>query len=247
MIKIASLSLIGWINALSASGLVVFGTLFGIYILYKAKKTDARLIYYLGFTVISAALGWLGNLVDFITILLTSRNMANPHGIYIVLSNVWLPLTIVLAIYVGIELIMPEKTKFILPVFIVLALIYEFFLLIDPFGSYNFVYPTPNGSNLIDEILITFSPLGILTIVFIVSVAVFIGIGFLIKAIQSSDKIRTNFVIISLAAFLFILFGMLDTSGGLFPTIFLVFIRLGILSSLVLMYLGFFRHIGSVK
>ncbi|MBD3254084.1 MAG: hypothetical protein GF383_03285 [Candidatus Lokiarchaeota archaeon] len=240
----AQLSLVGWINGLSASGLVVFGIIFGSYVLYKGKRADAKLLIVLGFTFIFASLGWLGNLVDFITILTTGSNMANPYGIYIILSNMWLPLTILTAMYVGAELIISEKTKLIVVIFIVLGSIYEFFLFLDPLGSYNFVYPSPSGINLIDEIMILFSPLGIITAVYVLSVAIFLGVGFLVKAIQSSGKIRINFLIIWIGILLYVGFATLDALGGSFPAIVLVFFRMGVLFSLLMMYFGYFRYIG---
>ena len=240
----ASLSLVGWINSLSASGLVIFGIIFGVYVMYKAKKTNAQLLYFLGLTILFAGLGWLGNLVDFMTILSTGSNMDNPR-IYILLSMVWLPLTIICAMYVGIELIIPERKWYIMAIYIILGVIYEIFLFVFTFSAYTIVYPSPKGSNLIDESLIFISPVGIITIIFILSVAIFLGFGFMVKAVQSSGSIRTNFLIVSIGVFLFIVFGMLDTFGGLLPAIALVFIRIGILCSLTIMYFGFFRHLGS--
>ncbi len=239
-----SLTLVGWMNGLSASGLVIFGIIFGLYVIYKAKKTNAQLLYFLGFTIIFAGLGWLGNLVDFITILSTGSNMDNPR-VYILLSMMWLPLTIICAMYVGAELILPERKWYIMTIYVILGVIYEIVALLFTSSAYTFVYPSPKGSNLIDESMIFISPIGILTIIFVLSVAIFLGFGFIAKAIQSSGKIRTNFLIVSIGVFLYLVFGMLDTIGGLLPAIALVFIRIGILCSLSIMYFGFFRHLGS--
>ena len=239
----ASLSLVGWFNGLSASGLVIFGIIFGLYIIYKARKSNAQLLYIIGLVIIFAGLGWLGNLVDFITILLTGQNMDNSSGTYILLSMMWFPLTVLCTMYVGAELLIPSKKWYFVSIYVILGVLFEIFLFLDPFGSYAFSYPSPSGSDLIDEGLIYSSPVGIIMIIFILSEVVFWGFGFIYKAIQSTGRVRMNFLIVSLGSFMFLIFGVLDNLG--FPGIALVFFRIGILSSMWLMYFGFFRHLGS--
>ena len=239
-----SLTLVGWINGLSASGLVIFGVALGLFVIYKAKKTNAKLLYLVGSTIIFVGLGWLGNLVDFFTILATGSNMSNPE-IYIILSMVWFPFTAFSAVYVGAKLLIPEKKKFVIPIYVVLGVIFELFLFLDTRGSFELVVPSPRGSELIDESMVLTSPLGIIFIFLILSIVVFWCIGFFIKALQSSGEIRMNFLIMSIGTLLFAIFGFLDTLGGLFPGIILVLFRIGILSSMLIIYLGFIRHLGT--
>ena len=238
-----SLTLVGLINGFSASGLVIFGVALGLFIIYKAKKTNAKLLYFVGFTILFLGLGWLGNLVDFIILISTGSNINNPE-MYIILSMVWFPLATLSAVYVGSELLMPEKKRYIVIIYVVLGVIFEFFLFLDTRGSFTFVYPSPRGSDLIDESMVFTSPLGIIFLFLSITVIVVWGLGFSIKAFQSSGTIRKNFLLMSIGSFLFFTFGILDTFGGLFPSIILVLIRIGILSSFWIIYFGFVTHLG---
>ena len=62
-----TLSTVGWMSGLSASGVVISGIMMGLYVIYESKKTNAKLLFYMGLMITFAALGWLGNLVDFET------------------------------------------------------------------------------------------------------------------------------------------------------------------------------------
>ncbi len=52
---------------------------------------------------------WLGNLIDFITILFTSKNMDNSNGLYGYLNLIWLEPMIIVGSLAFIELILPKK------------------------------------------------------------------------------------------------------------------------------------------
>jgi hypothetical protein len=239
-----SLTLVGWINGISASALVIFGVALGLFIIYKANKTKAKLLYCVGSAILFLGLGWLGNIVDFIIIISTGSNIANPE-IYIILSMVWFPPAILSAVYVGSELLIPEKKRYIIAIYVVLGVMFELFLFLDTGGSFTFVYPSPRGSDLIDESMVFTSPLGIIFLFLSLTVIVIWGLGFSIKALQSSGAIRKNFLLMSIGSYLFTIFGILDTFGGLFPSIVLVLIRIGILSSFWIIYFGFVRHLGT--
>ena len=231
-----ALSIEGWIDGLTASGIVISGVLFGIFVIYKAKKTNAKLLFYVGLVNISGSLGWLGNLVDFLTILSTGSNMDNSYGLYIILSKVWLPINLLCAMYVSAELLIPEKKWYVVAIYSVLGVIFEIFLFLDVMNSFTFIYPSKSGEDLIDESIVFTSPVGIILIIFQLSALIFWGFGFLIKSIQSEGIIRKKFLFLSIGSFLFIVCGSLDST--LPPSIILVFARSGILISFWLIYLG---------
>ena len=45
------LSSVGWLSGLSAIGVVLFGGMFGSFWMYKAKKTNAKLLFYFGLSI----------------------------------------------------------------------------------------------------------------------------------------------------------------------------------------------------
>ena len=236
------LSVVGWISGITAAGVVIFSCIFGIFIIYKSRKSNAKLLLYMGLTILCAGLGWLGNFIDFIAILLTGKNMVNPYGMLGLLSTMWLPLTILCAMYVGSELMIPKAKWFIVLIYLILGIIFEICIFTDPFGSFIFISPEPSGSDLIDGPIIYTSPAGIIIIIYIISVIVFWGFGFLIKYLQSTGEIKTKFLIMSIGSFLLIICTSLD--GFIPPGILVVFVRTGVLISFWLMYFGFFRYLG---
>ena len=223
-------------SGLSASGIVIFGWVFGLITCYKAKRTNANLLFYMGLCIICVGGCWLGNLVDFMIILLTGKNMDNSYGLYGILSWIWIPPFMILAMYVFTSLLIPEKKWYILAIIGVLGIIFEILLFVDPSSFLTYNYPATSGEDLIDDNIAFNSPAGILYIVGALIVLIFGGFGFLIKGIQSADVIRKKFFLVSTATFIFTIFGTLDAS---IPAgIILIFVRIGVLCSLWFFYFG---------
>ncbi|MDX1798136.1 MAG: hypothetical protein R3255_05765, partial [Candidatus Lokiarchaeia archaeon] len=70
----------------------------------------------------------------------------------------------------------------------------------------------------------------------LISVIIFLGLGFIYKAFQSTGAIRKNFLYLSLGSLCFCIFGLLE--GLTVPGIWVIFVRIGYLSSFWFMYLG---------
>jgi hypothetical protein len=148
----------------------------------------------------------------------------------------WFPGVAIFGMYFGAKLIIPNKKWLIFSIYLVLAIIFEIFLFIDPAGSIEYTNPSTPGVDLINDSLIFESIAGILVLFFLISLLVLDGIGFLRKSIQSTGVIRRKFLLLSLGAFIYIFDGIID---GLFsPGIWLIFIRSAMAVSAVLFYLG---------
>ncbi|MFX1499544.1 MAG: hypothetical protein ACFFDH_01115 [Promethearchaeota archaeon] len=118
----------------------------------------------------------------------------------------------------------------------ILGIIFELFLFFDLSGSITYTDPSIPGEDLINDFLVFESIAGILVLVFLISIFIFDGIGFLIKSRQSIGVIRKNFLLLSLGTFVFILGGILD---GLFsPGIYLIFVRSTMAFSALIFYFG---------
>ena len=220
-----ALDINGWIDGITATGVVVFGVIFGLFFYFKSKKTGAKLVSYLGLTVLLAGLMFLGVFSDFLTLLITGQNIVN-NGFVGILSYIWFAPVIIAAMYIGTELLTPEKKRYILAFIIVISVAFEIVMFIDPLTSFNFV-PEPQDSPSIAGMLVG----GLL-----LSTLVFLGFGFLYKGFQSTGVIRRNFFYLSTGAIGFTVFGLLE--GLTVPGLMVIFVRIGYLASFWFMYLG---------
>ncbi len=227
----------GWIDGITASGVVIFGIIFGLFFIYRSKKTKAKLVAFLGAANMFAGLMWLGVFTDFLSVLIIQQNMAN-NGTVAILSYIWFAPAIITAMYIGAELLTPKIKRYIVVVILIISILFEIIVFLYPLESFNFVPlpPTPPSINLIDYNVNLMTLAGILMGVMLLTVLIFLGIGFLYKAFQSSGVIRKNFLYLSVGSIFFCIFGLLE--GLTVPGILVIIVRIGYLSSFWLMYLG---------
>ncbi|MHA1490596.1 MAG: hypothetical protein ACTSRI_13190 [Promethearchaeota archaeon] len=227
------LDYIGWFDGLSAMGVIISGCFFGFLCIYKSKKLNAKLLTYAGLTIFFIGLIYLGPFTDFMSILLTGNNLT--YELYVFLAYMWIGPGMLLAMYVGAELMEIEKTMYIIIIYSILAIIFELFLFLDTMNSFTFALEKP-GENLIDASFILGSPMFVLMAVFLVSVFFFNGIGFLYKNIQSTGILRKRFLFLSIGFIVFVIFGTFDSLVA--PGITLFLVRTCIMVSTWLMYIG---------
>jgi hypothetical protein len=234
-----ALSPIGWLSGITALSVFIFSILFGIFALYKSRKFKSNLLIYLGLVYIFAALVYTGDVLDFFTILMTGTNMDNSipiQGIIGLINWIWFPGAVFFAMVFGAFLLIPEKKWYIIIIYLILAVGFEIFLISDLAGSVTYTYPTIPGEDLINDNLVLESFASIIAFIFVGSALIFLGVGFLIKGVQSTGIIRKKFLILSLAAFMYSAGGILD---GLFePNFTLIFIRAAMAISAILFYYG---------
>jgi len=230
------LTLFGWIDGITASGVVIFGFIFGFFFLYKARKSGAKILTILGIINILAGLMYLGVFTDFLVVLATETNLDNTSGLVGILSYVWFAPVMILALYIGAELLIPKKKWYLLSIIIVVCILFEILFFLDPMGTFNFVDPPVLGELLIDYNVNMFTPAGIIMAILLLAVLIILGFGFLIKSIQSTGVLRKKFLFLSLGAISFCIFGLLE--GLTEPGFMVIFVRIGYLISFWLMYYG---------
>ena len=223
----------GWLDGLSAMGVIISGCFFGFLCIYRAKKLNAKLLTFAGLTILFIGLIYSGPFTDFMSILITGSNLE--FRLYVILAYMWIGPGMLLAMYVGAELMEIEKKLYIITIYSVLAIIFELFLFFDTMNSFTFTLDRP-GKNLIDASFVIGCPMFILMVVFLLSVLFFNGIGFLIKSIQSTGILRRRFLFLSIGFIVFVLFGTFDSLVA--PGITLFFVRICIMISTWLMYIG---------
>ena len=236
MENMLTLSVLGWIDGLTATGVVLFGLIFGSFFIYKSKKSEANILKYLGLATIFAGLMYLGVFLDFLIVVITENNIENTDGIVALLSYIWLAPAIITSIYIGTRLLSLKKKWYLLSIFVVLGIIFDVIIFLDPFSAFDFNPPTTSGEALIDYNVNTFSFAGILMAIFLLSVTIILGLGFLIKSLKSTGVLRKKLFLISIGAFSFCIFGLIE--GLTAPDIYVVIIRIGYIASFWLLYFG---------
>ncbi len=227
----------GWIDGITASSVVIFGILFGLFFFYRARKINAKFLGYLSLANIFAGLMFLGVFFDFISVVFLQQNMPN-NGIVAILSYIWFAPAIITAMYIGLELVFPKVKLYILLIILIISALFEAIVFLYPLQSFNFV-PTPPTSpliNLIDYNVNLNTIAGYLMGGLLLCVLIFLGVGFLYKAFQSSGRIRKNFFFLSAGSLCFCIFGLLE--GLTVPGILVIFVRIGYLISFWFMYFG---------
>jgi len=221
----------GWINGNTAIIHLLFGCTFGLFLIYKSKKTNAKLLFYLGLSIFFLGLISLGNILDFMTILLTGNNMDNVE-LYGILGYIWGPIAFLFLLTFGAELLIPEKKWYIISTLLVLCIIFELFLFLDPRGSFDFVVPEKSGEDLLNCVLIPWSLLFILLSIYFLFFIIFLGFGLFYKAYQLTGIVRKKFFLLLLGTSLYLAFTLLDIITSL------PFFRIGTLSGYCFWYLG---------
>ncbi len=230
------LTVFGWIDGITASGVVIFGFIFGFFFLYKARKSGAKILTILGIVNILAGLMYLGVFTDFLVVLVTDTNLDNSYGLVGILSYIWFAPVIILALYIGAELLIPKRKWYLMFLVIIVCIIFEILFFLDPMGTFNFVPPPVLGESLIDYNVNMFTPAGIIMALLLLMVLIILGFGFLIKSFQSSGVLRKKFFFLSIGSICFCIFGILE--GLTAPGVMVIFVRIGYLISFWLMYYG---------
>ena len=231
-----TLSYEGWRGGLTVMFVLISFFIFGLFFIYKSKKTNAKLLFYVGLVAIFYGLAYLGSCVDFITILLTGNNMDNSYGLKGLLTHMWTPITIILILYIGSELLIPKKKWYIISINIVLGIVWELFIFFDPMGSFTFVYPESPGEKLIDVMLTFGSPVGILYLIFDLEIFIIWCSGFLYKSFKSTGILRKKFFLLSIGMMYTVMFALASTyiPASIIKTL----IMFGIVSGLIFFYYG---------
>ncbi|MGV9172317.1 MAG: hypothetical protein ACOC35_07100 [Promethearchaeia archaeon] len=230
------LSFIGWLDGLTAAGVILFGLIVGILSFYHARKLEAELLAVAGLTIFFVGLLWLGPFTDFLHCLILNRNLDNSFGLYGLLSYTWVAPALICAMYIGAELLIPDKKCPIFSIYIILGIFFELFLYLDTAKSFIFVEPSAPGEDLIDSSFIIGSPTFILIATFLISVLIFNGIGFFKKGRESIGAVRKKFYLLSGGFSLFSIAAAFDSLVA--PGAALALVRIAVIISAYLMYKG---------
>ena len=235
-IVFANLSLIGLLDGLTAACIVIFSVLFGIISFYHARKLEAKLLAVAGLVMVFVGLFWLGPATDFFNVMLTGENLS-PTYLYGWLSYMWITPAVIVAFYLGAELMVPEKKKIIVIFYGILGIIFEILL----FSSPTLVFTTdslmtPESGMLIDTSFNRGWYAFYIIAFFLLSILVFLVIGFAIKAKQATGELRKKFLFLFVGFLIFLICGIFDSLTS--PEVYLVIWRGAMVTFALWMYLG---------
>lgn len=152
----------------------------------------------MGLNIVLAGFFWVGLSLDFFSILLTGNNLPNSGGWMGIIIFMWAPLVLLISLYIGAELMIPSKKKYIVALFLILTIIFELFLFIFPLDMFTIVDPIPPGSGLISIYIEKNSPVNLLMVLFQLMGFFFCGFGYLVKSLKSSGVIKNKFLLLSI-------------------------------------------------
>ncbi|MHA1193758.1 MAG: hypothetical protein ACTSP9_15960, partial [Promethearchaeota archaeon] len=120
-------SVFGMLDGITATGIILSSTIFGLLSFYRASKLGAKLLAYAGLTMFFVGFLWLGPFIDFILVTFFHTNITPTH-LYSILSYLWVAPALVVAMYLGGSLMFPKKKWVFVGIFIALGLVFEYFL-----------------------------------------------------------------------------------------------------------------------
>ena len=225
-----------WLEGLTASSVITVGIILGLISIIKGRKLKAKLLTVLGLAIFFIGFLYLGPTTDFLSVIITGSNITSEFwglGIYGILSYLWIAPALIMAMYIGGELILPKRKWILVIIYMILGIIFEYFLWFQTDNT--FVIDLVPGE-IIDSSFVTLYPTFLLMALFILSILIFHGMGFLIKAIKSTGVLRKKFLLLGIGFIIFSIAGAGDSLVN--PGIGLVIVRLAMISSIVLMYFG---------
>lgn len=208
----------------------------GILFLYKSKKTNARLLGYFGLYAILAALCGTGTLIDIFSIFLTGSNAENPNNFISVMNYIWLVPSGLMIMIISAEIVLPNKKWIIIGSYILIAIVFEVLILINPNNSFSAEYPQIPGETVIYEYLVLESLAGIFYLIGILYVALFGVLGFLIKGIKSTGILKKKLFRLSTGLFAVLMMNTLMQMQ--LSVLFNVFLWVGNIFAFYIMYIG---------
>ncbi|TFG18553.1 MAG: hypothetical protein EU533_07640 [Promethearchaeota archaeon] len=227
-------SVFGLLDGITASGIVLSSAIFGLLSFYRARKLGAKLLGWAGLTMFFVGFLWLGPTVDFFMVLLTSSNIT-PIWYYSLFSYTWVAPALVVAMYLGGSLMFPKKKWWIVSIFIILGLIFEYFLYFQNAYSFDYELLSP-GEDLIDANFVRTYYTFFFVVIFLLSALILLGIGFLIKAKQATGELRKKFIYLAIGFIIFVACGALDSV--LTIPVAIGFVRVVMMTFALWMYLG---------
>jgi len=205
------LSQLGWIDAISIMCFFLFNSMFGLYLVYKSRKTRAKLLLIVGIAIISIGFGKLHSVSDFIAILITGRNLEVSLYLRILIHYTPPIFYGFFSIYIGIEILLKKNKKYASLIVLIMLALLQIGFYVDPINQINIIVPIPSGISLVEINLATGSFVFILAIILGLLALLFSGFGLLFKSFQVEGLLKKKYMLLAIGVFLCIISLLLET------------------------------------
>jgi hypothetical protein len=229
-----------WLVGTSALGVVIFGFIVGLYSILRSIKMKQNLLRIFGFMAILMGMLLLGPAVDFLMVLFTTLftgTGVNIHPLYLygILSYMWVAPALIISMYIGATLFAPKAKWYIVGVFTILGIVFEYLLFFDTIGSFD-PFVDPLGEDVIDASFNNASLAFILIVIFILATTIFCAGGALRKSFKSTGELKKKFLYISIGFFIFTIAAVIDSLLNIAIILFVA--RFGFIIDNIFLYIG---------
>lgn len=230
--------MVEWFNSI---GITRFRMYFRCFFYIQIKKTNAKLLLYLGLGTIGLGLWQLAGSIDFITILITGNNLpifidtSNPlHASFWFFTTLFeFILGIAFLYYVALNLVIPDKKYYLLALFLVIGVVISLFYIFDFDNNINTTDITL-GEDVINTTAKLFSPIFFLMILASLLFLGFNVIGLILRSVQSRGIIKNKFLELGIGNLVLLIFFIIY---AIFPdSLFKLALRIGVIGSIVIIY-----------
>lgn len=209
LINQINLSLFGWMNGISASLIVLSAGIFGLTMALQSKNKNSKMLFFGGLMGFFAGMLWLGPAADFLSVILTGQNLPD-ENIYGVLTFVWVAPLLVVTMFVGGDLMLSKKNKYVLVIIsAIIGIVFEIFLFIEIDAAIKDC-PDPNGFELYDASIEIGHPTFYLIALGLLLLFGFVVIGGYRQGLRTTGTLRSRFFYMATAIFLFIPIAVID-------------------------------------
>ncbi|MFW9875211.1 MAG: hypothetical protein ACFFG0_19060 [Candidatus Thorarchaeota archaeon] len=230
------LSIEGWFEGIFTVGILIVGLCSGLFFIYKSRKTKAKLLLYMGFLIFTCSLTYLGVSLDFFAILLTGNNIDNSNGFQALMTYLWTPPIVVIAIIIGAEITIKKNKILFLSIFAILGLIYEIIIFLNPFSSLISINNVVPSVSLIHTNIIFGTSLFFIMGFFMISIVIFVDLSLFLRGIKSEGIIRKKYFMLALGFITYQIITSFDAFS--YPGVFLIIIRGSIFVCFLIWYLA---------
>ncbi len=217
-------------NGFSATAIIITGYVIGARLLAETGKTKSKLIAWQALFAFSLGSFYLGTCVSFWLLIFVNQNI-QPLELGAILCYTIAPVGIATVMYIGFSMIKPKLARPVSIIYALTAIPFWLNLWFD-WPELSKVVILTGPSELIDIELLSW--VNLLTAVYILSMILVLGTGFLILAKQSTGQIRKRSIYYAVGIIMFSIGGIIDSR---FPLgIWMVVVRLFMVAAYLILY-----------
>lgn len=197
-LNVITLSTIGWITGISATTALVLSCVVGIFLIYKSKKSNVKLLFYMGLLGILGGFWQLYTTLDFFLVLFTGKNISTEVIYTFTLAWIWPFIGGFFASLILFELLIQKFKWYLSILYLILTIVAFMFMIIDTSNNIYGILPDQPGKDLNEGYIVFGSPVFLISTIFLMTNIFLGGIGLYYKSIKSEGIIKKKFRYLSI-------------------------------------------------